>query len=435
MDLPLFSQPIVSSLLDLDAYKINMMQAIHSFYPDTQVRYELIVRSNEDLTRLLWEIRDEIKNLSHLGFSEQDIAYLRAHCPYLKPSFLNTLRYFRFNPDQQIELGIVEEKHKRQLRIGIKGTWKDTILYETIVMAIVSEVRSRQDWRDVSMNQVIDVFKAKVKYLKSELRRRHITNFKLTEMGTRRRFSINAQREIIRYMTQEMPELLQGTSNLEFAKEFNLTPIGTIAHEWFMGHQAIANIGEFQKVALKRWLEAFDGKLSIAPTDTLTIDAFLHDFDIHLAKAFDGVRHDSGCPYVWGDKLIAHYKKLGIDPKTKVFVFSNGLNFDEALDISEYFNGRVNVSFGIGTFLTNDLGNCENSKGEHYQPLSIVVKLTECNGQPVAKISDEPEKAMCEDAIYLANLKRHYKIDLDIDHLINELEKMQTSQRIYIAAA
>ncbi|MDC0610580.1 nicotinate phosphoribosyltransferase [Vibrio sp.] len=431
----LYSDVIVKSMLDLDAYKINMMQAIHSLYPDTLVRYELIVRSDEDISDLLPDISSEINKLEFLKFSEDDIQYLRSSSPHLTNAFLHSLRYFRFSPKQQVEIGIIEQDNKRQLRIGIEGAWKDTILYETIIMSIVSEVRNRLRWPEVNLDNIVNVLDKKINQLKATLKERDITNFRLTEMGTRRRFSVAAQEAVIGYLNSQIPELMVGTSNTHFARQFNMTPIGTIAHEWFMGHQALVNPRDSQKVALEQWLKAFGGQLSIAPTDTLTIDAFLQDFNMHLAKAYDGVRHDSGCPFTWGDKLINHYKQLGINPLSKVFVFSDSLNFEQSLKICEYFKGRANISFGIGTFLTNDLGDWENEKGTQYRPLSMVIKLTECNGRPVAKISDEPSKAMCEDAIYLANLKRQFGIELDIDQFINQLSTMKKTKRVYIAAA
>lgn len=435
MNACLFSPHFIRSLLDLDAYKINMMQAIHSFYPDVLVRYELIVRSDEDVSDLLEEVREEINHLASLRFSDADIAYLEKSSPHLQDSFLQSLRYFHFQPERQVEMGIVKQEGKHQLRISIQGTWRDTILYETIVMAIVSEVRSRRHWAHVPPQLPLQVLADKVQTLQAELAKRGIHNFSLTEMGTRRRFSSQVQRDIIAYLQQEIPELLLGTSNYHFAREFNLAPIGTIAHEWFMGHQALVNVGDSQRVALEQWLQAFGGQLAIAPTDTLTIDAFIKDFNVHLAKAYDGVRHDSGCPFTWGDKMIAHYEKLGIDPRTKLFIFSNGLNFEQTLELCEYFADRVRISFGIGTFLTNDLAGWKNAAGQAYQPLSMVIKLAECHGRPVAKVSDEPEKAMCEDPIFLANLKRRFNIDVDIEAFILELQQKKIRKRQYIAAA
>ncbi|MDP5252678.1 MULTISPECIES: nicotinate phosphoribosyltransferase [unclassified Vibrio] len=430
-----FSPSIIQSLLDLDAYKINMMQAIHTFYPDVEVRYELIVRSDEDLSPLISDIHSQIQSLAGLSFSPDDIDYLKQHAPHLKTSFLNTLHYFRFTPSEQVQLGFVEHHDRKQLSISIRGAWRDTILYETLVMAIISEVRSRQYWHSVSAQHIKNVIDDKVQHLKSELMKRNIDNFSLTEMGTRRRFSSQAQDIILSVLTKEIPQCLVGTSNIHFARKYDLTPIGTIAHEWFMGHQAFSHVADSQQQALKQWLNAFNGQLAIAPTDTISIDAFLNDFSPQLAKAYDGVRHDSGCPYTWGDKLIAHYQQLGIDPKSKLFIFSDGLNFDQALDICQYFAGRVNVSFGIGTFLTNDLGEYYNNEGELYHPLSIVVKLVECQHRPVAKISDEPKKAMCEDPIFLAHVKKTFNLDLNLEQLCETLRKAPyQKRRLYIAA-
>ncbi len=205
MNSRLFSPHIIRSLLDLDAYKINMMQAIHHFYPDVSVRYELIVRSDEDVSTLLDEIRQEIAHLGSLRFSDADIHYLMQHAPHLKPTFLQSLRYFRFAPQEQVEMGIIKHAGKQQLRIGIRGSWRDTILYETLVMAIVSEIRSRQRWADVPEELPLKVLKTKLSKLKAEIARRGINNFSLTEMGTRRRFSSQVQRDVLACLKQEIP--------------------------------------------------------------------------------------------------------------------------------------------------------------------------------------------------------------------------------------
>ncbi|MDW2144459.1 nicotinate phosphoribosyltransferase, partial [Vibrio sp. 1833] len=187
-----------------------------------------------------------------------------------------------------------------QLRITINGLWKETILYETIIMSIVSEVRSRQRWSDIPFEQFQTVLEDKVCYLKAELERRNITNFKFADMSTRRRFSFQAQRTMLEYLSKELPQCLTGTSNYHLARELDLTPIGTVAHEWFMGHQALVNVRDSQKIALQRWQKMFNGALGIALTDTIGIDAFLKDFDEELSNAYVGVRHDSGCPFTWG---------------------------------------------------------------------------------------------------------------------------------------
>ncbi|EJC6764267.1 nicotinate phosphoribosyltransferase [Vibrio parahaemolyticus] len=436
MTTTLFSSRIIQSALDFDVYKVNMMSAVAALYPDAMVSYKFIVRSEEDLSELLPEVKAEVLKLQDVRFTEDEIAYMKRVAPYLKPEFVEALRHFRFNPQSDVSFhNKTMSDGSSQLRITINGLWKETILYETIIMSIVSEVRSRQRWSDIPFEQFQTVLEDKVCYLKAELERRNITNFKFADMSTRRRFSFQAQRTMLEYLSKELPQCLTGTSNYHLARELDLTPIGTVAHEWFMGHQALVNVRDSQKIALQRWQKMFNGALGIALTDTIGIDAFLKDFDEELSNAYVGVRHDSGCPFTWGEKMIAHYESLGIDPMTKTLVFTDGLNFEQALDICEHFQGRVQVSFGIGTSLANDMGNYVNDQGEAYQPLSIVIKMVTCNGSPVAKISDEPEKAMCEDIFFLMNLKRRFEQPLDLNECRKLIDRLESEGQNYLIDA
>ncbi|ENQ1029941.1 nicotinate phosphoribosyltransferase [Vibrio parahaemolyticus] len=436
MTTTLFSSRIIQSTLDFDVYKVNMMSAVAALYPDAMVSYKFIVRSEEDLSELLPEVKAEVLKLQDVRFTEDEIAYMKHVAPYLKPEFVEALRHFRFNPQSDVSFhNKTMSDGSSQLRITINGLWKETILYETIIMSIVSEVRSRQRWSDIPFDQFQTVLEDKVRYLKAELERRNITNFKFADMSTRRRFSFQAQRTMLEYLSKELPQCLTGTSNYHLARELDLTPIGTVAHEWFMGHQALVNVRDSQKIALQRWQKMFNGALGIALTDTIGIDAFLKDFDEELSHAYVGVRHDSGCPFTWGEKMIAHYESLGIDPMTKTLVFTDGLNFEQALDICEHFQGRVQVSFGIGTSLANDMGNYVNDQGEAYQPLSIVIKMVTCNGSPVAKISDEPEKAMCEDIFFLMNLKRRFEQPLDLNECRKLIDRLESEGQNYLIDA
>ncbi|MCS0058578.1 nicotinate phosphoribosyltransferase [Vibrio parahaemolyticus] len=436
MTTTLFSSRIIQSALDFDVYKVNMMSAVAALYPDAMVSYKFIVRSEEDLSELLPEVKAEVLKLQDVRFTEDEIAYMKRVAPYLKPEFVEALRHFRFNPQSDVSFhNKTMSDGSSQLRITINGLWKETILYETIIMSIVSEVRSRQRWSDIPFEQFQTVLEDKVRYLKAELERRNITNFKFADMSTRRRFSFQAQRTMLEYLSKELPQCLTGTSNYHLARELDLTPIGTVAHEWFMGHQALVNVRDSQKIALQRWQKMFNGALGIALTDTIGIDAFLKDFDEELSNAYVGVRHDSGCPFTWGEKMIAHYESLGIDPMTKTLVFTDGLNFEQALDICEHFQGRVQVSFGIGTSLANDMGNYVNDQGEAYQPLSIVIKMVTCNGSPVAKISDEPEKAMCEDIFFLMNLKRRFEQPLDLNECRKLIDRLESEGQSYLIDA
>ncbi|MBM5007505.1 nicotinate phosphoribosyltransferase [Vibrio parahaemolyticus] len=436
MTTTLFSSRIIQSALDFDVYKVNMMSAVAALYPDAMVSYKFIVRSEEDLSELLPEVKAEVLKLQDVRFTEDEIAYMKRVAPYLKPEFVEALRHFRFNPQSDVSFhNKTMSDGSSQLRITINGLWKETILHETIIMSIVSEVRSRQRWSDIPFEQFQTVLEDKVRYLKAELERRNITNFKFADMSTRRRFSFQAQRTMLEYLSKELPQCLTGTSNYHLARELDLTPIGTVAHEWFMGHQALVNVRDSQKIALQRWQKMFNGALGIALTDTIGIDAFLKDFDEELSNAYVGVRHDSGCPFTWGEKMIAHYESLGIDPMTKTLVFTDGLNFEQALDICEHFQGRVQVSFGIGTSLANDMGNYVNDQGEAYQPLSIVIKMVTCNGSPVAKISDEPEKAMCEDIFFLMNLKRRFEQPLDLNECRKLIDRLESEGQNYLIDA
>ncbi|ENT7207765.1 nicotinate phosphoribosyltransferase [Vibrio parahaemolyticus] len=436
MTTTLFSSRIIQSALDFDVYKVNMMSAVAALYPDAMVSYKFIVRSEEDLSELLPEVKAEVLKLQDVRFTEDEIAYMKRVAPYLKPEFVEALRHFRFNPQSDVSFhNKTMSDGSSQLRITINGLWKETILYETIIMSIVSEVRSRQRWSDIPFEQFQTVLEDKVRYLKAELERRNITNFKFADMSTRRRFSFQAQRTMLEYLSKELPQCLTGTSNYHLARELDLTPIGTVAHEWFMGHQALVNVRDSQKIALQRWQKMFNGALGIALTDTIGIDAFLKDFDEELSNAYVGVRHDSGCPFTWGEKMIAHYESLGIDPMTKTLVFTDGLNFEQALDICEHFQGRVQVSFGIGTSLANDMGNYVNDQVEAYQPLSIVIKMVTCNGSPVAKISDEPEKAMCEDIFFLMNLKRRFEQPLDLNECRKLIDRLESEGQNYLIDA
>lgn len=405
MSASLFNNQIIQSALDLDVYKINMMYAAYTHYPNTKVRYELIVRSDESLADLKEEVKAEINNLAQLQFTPQELEYLADKAPYLGNEFIAYLSEFRFKPHEQVTVS----HSGNQLNVSISGIWHETILYETLVMSIISEIRNRRRWNKIPYVQFEKVLAHKVANLKSELKRRDITNFQFAEMGSRRRFSAQVQHDMVKYFNQHACELMSGTSNYHLAKQFDLTPIGTVAHEWFMAHQALTSVEQSQQIALDLWQSTFDGKLGIALTDTIGIDAFLKDFSFERANAYAGVRHDSGSPFDWGDKMIAHYTSLGIDPMSKVLIFTDGLNFERALEICEYFKGRANISFGIGTFLANDMGDWSEDN-EQYQPLSMVVKIAECNGLPVAKISDEPEKAMCEDADFLKTLKQSFNL-------------------------
>ena len=256
----LFLSRIIQSALDFDVYKVNMMSAVAALYPDAMACYKFIVRSEEDLSELLPEVKAEVLKLQDITFSKEEIEYIKGAAPYLSHEFVDSLNSFRFNPQRDVSFNVkTMSAGNSQLRITIRGLWKETILYETIIMSIVSEVRSRSRWAEIPVEQFQSVLEEKVQYLKAELERRQIYNFKFADMSTRRRFSFQAQRSMLQYLSKALPDCLTGTSNYHLARELDLAPIGTVAHEWFMGHQALVNVRDSQRVALQRWQQVFNG--------------------------------------------------------------------------------------------------------------------------------------------------------------------------------
>jgi nicotinate phosphoribosyltransferase len=392
---------IIKSLLDNDLYKFTMQQAVLCKFSDTPVEYEFKCRNKEPIDLICYKqkIRDYIDGLGDLKFQQDELDYLRT-LRYMKPSYVNFLRNFRLNPEN---VTLYEKDGK--LGINIKGNWLDTILFEVPVLAIVSEIYCNNEVNAtmILLDTANTFFDMKVKLL-NEYNERTAYDLKFTDFGTRRRLGYQCQKHIISRCLKELPKNFVGTSNVHFAKEFKTTPIGTMAHEWIMAGQGMeehTSVKYSQRYMLQKWAEVYRGDLGTALSDTLGFDAFLNDFDMYFAKLFDGCRHDSGNPYVWGEKLIEHYNKYRIDPTTKTAVFSDGLDFQKMIDIYHYFDGKMKMSFGIGTNLTNDCG---------VKPLQIVIKMTKCNGRPVAKISDSVGKQMCEDKEYLRYLASRFNI-------------------------
>ena len=271
--------------------------------------------------------------------------------------------------------------------------------YEILVLAIVSELYFKGCDQAAALEEGRRRLNAKIELLlgsRGARRRRH--PFEFFDFGLRRRFCAAWQREVVETLATRAPQHFKGTSNVLLAKELGLSPIGTMAHEYLQTYQAQGvQLRRSQSAALEDWVQEYRGDLGIALTDVVGMDAFLRDFDLYFAKLFDGLRHDSGDPVVWGEKALDHYRTLGIDAHTKRLVFSDGLTLARALDLFEHFADRVQVGFGIGTHLTNDVG---------LEPLNIVMKLTRCNGQPVAKLSDSPGKTQCDDETFLAYLRQ-----------------------------
>jgi len=384
---------IIESLLDLDTYKFSMQQAVLHQFPSVNARFKFKCR-NEDVkfTYSQYEkIMHEVLDLCTLRFNEDELAYL-SRIYFLKPDYIEFLRNFRLQKDY-INIDYTDNG---KLDITIEGPWLRVILFETPVLAIVNEVYFTSDKTEDEIEKEMVTGREKLKAKAELVGKLSDANFHFSDFGARRRFNFAWHASVVKNLIHSLPDRFVGTSDVLLAYKLNTKPMGTMAHEWIQAGQGLTNIKDSQKFMLQKWAEEYRGELGIALSDTLGLDAFLRDFDSYFAKLFDGVRHDSGDPFEMGEKVIAHYEKLKIDPKTKTIVFSDNLTIPKAIEIYNRFNGRIKVSFGIGTNLTNDLVR---------EPLNIVIKMTHCNGQPVAKISDNEGKGMCESPEYLKFLK------------------------------
>ena len=387
---------IITSLLDTDLYKFTMMQVVLHHFPEAQVEYRFRCRNAKvDLSPFVAEIEAEIRALCGLRFTREELDYLRSW-RFLKSDFVDLLGLF--NLDQRFISVTRIPGSPGEIDITIKGPWLHTILFEVPVLAIVSEVYNRNVHPEPDLGEGRRRLAAKIAQANTIID----GGFRIADYGTRRRFSRSWQDEVVRALKGGLGAHFVGTSNVRIAMDQGLTPLGTMAHEYLQACQAVGpRLRDSQVFAFNMWAREYRGDLGIALSDVCGMDAFLRDFDLFFCKLFDGVRHDSGDPFEWGEKLIAHYEKMRIDPRTKTMVFSDSLDIPLAMRLHDYFKGRVRTSFGIGTNLTNDLG---------YETLQIVIKMTRCNGQPVAKISDEPSKAMDYDPSYVAYLREVFQV-------------------------
>ena len=383
-------EPIVTSLLDTDLYKFNMDQVIFHKHTNLSGEYDFLCR-NEGVVftpEMLEEINAQIDHLCSLRFSRQELDYLRS-IRFIKNDYVEFLRLWR--PIREyVTTGLNE---KGELSIVVRGPLFSAMQFEIYLLEIVNEVyfRLRYDYAalrasaEEKLNQKIRDFRAG-KY-----------TFQFAEFGSRRRLSREWEDEVVRRFSAETDNCV-GTSNVYLAMKYGLKPIGTYAHEFVQMYQGIDSIplAYTNHYAMEDWYDEYRGDNGTALTDTVTTDLFLLDFNRAMVNNYTGVRHDSGDPFEWGEKIIAHYRKYGVDPRTKLLLFSDGLDFDRAQKLYDYFRDRVKVSFGIGTFCSND--TCEEA-------LNIVIKLQTVNGRPVAKVSDTPGKSMCRDRDYLEYLK------------------------------
>ena len=389
---------IVVSLLDTDLYKFNMNQVIFHKHTDLCGQYFFKCR-NKDIVftpEMAEEINAQVDHLCSLRFTKDELDYLRS-IRFIKRDYVEFLRLWHPIRDYVT----IELSADGELSVVVTGPLFSAMQFEIYLLEIINEVYFRMNYDyDTLLESAKERLDAKIKAMNDG-----IYTFKFAEFGCRRRLSREWEDEVVRRFVTETKNCV-GTSNVYLAMKYNITPIGTYAHEFVQMYQGIDSIplAYTNHYAMRDWYDEYDGDNGTALTDTVTTDLFLLDFNRSMVNNYTGVRHDSGDPYAWGEKIIAHYKKYGVDPKTKLLLFSDGLDFDKAQELYNYFCDKAKVSFGIGTFVSND--TCETA-------LNIVIKLQYVNGRPVAKLSDTPGKAMCRDADYLEYLKRSVTFRID----------------------
>lgn len=385
---------IIDSLLDTDIYKYSMMQAVLHQFPAAEVEYQFRCRSEAvDLRPIRQELEREIEHLCSLMLSPGELEFLGG-LRYMKADFIEFLRLFHL----QSRFVAIDDRDG-QLDIRIRGPWLHTILFEVPLLAIISELYSRHAWPEHDLAEGRRRLHRKVEQVRALDRP---DEFVFADFGTRRRFSREWHDEVVETLAREVPASLRGTSNVRLAMRLGLVPIGTMAHEFIQACQALGpRLAETQRFAFEVWAREYRGDLGIALSDTYSLGAFLRDFDMYFCKLFDGARQDSGDPMEWGEAMIEHYRRNRIDPTSRNLIFSDSLNIPRAAEIWARFRDRTNVSFGIGTDLTHDTG---------VKPANIVIKMTQCNGQPVVKLSDSPGKIVSTDQHYLAWVRQAFDV-------------------------
>ncbi|MFC3197006.1 nicotinate phosphoribosyltransferase [Parapedobacter deserti] len=369
---------MIHSILDNDFYKFTMQHAVVKLFPKAKAKYQFINRGNHKFPDgFAHRLQVVIDELASLQLTRQEKLFFATSCPYIDPTYFDFLQGYRYDPDE-----VQVKQRGDDVHIVVEGYWYRTILWEVPLMSLICELyyqlAGQQRQPD---DQVTETAREKIE----KYRELGVT---IAEFGTRRRHSYGVHQQVVQALTQFGEGAFIGTSNVHLAMRYRTKPIGTHAHEWFMFHAAKYGFKMATLLGLEHWSDVYRGDLGIALSDTYTTDVFFSQFDKKLTKLFDGVRHDSGDPLTFADKAIRHYEQKGIDPMSKTIIFSDGLNYEKVARIAEYCRGRIGMSFGIGTNLTNDVG---------LVPMNLVIKMTEAFPEeaqwtPVIKLSDESGK-------------------------------------------
>ena len=395
---------MIQSMLDNDQYKFMMQQAALKLgFSNVPVEYKFKCRTEGvDLLPAQWHLNEGLESLFDLKFKSEDLDYLET-MRYISPEYLSFLKNFRFER-QYIYTDFELQDGFKVPTVRIKGPFFHTTLFEVPLLAIISESWSRLHETKTSEHEAMHLSEQSLQNILDK-NGNPPDDFYWAEFGTRRRRSFDWQKKQVSHMASRFPKNFIGTSNVHLAREFHIKPIGTQAHEWYQLHQQLDyRLSNFQKAALENWVKVYRGDLGIALADIINTDAFLKDFDdTYFCKLFDGVREDSEKdPIKFGHRIANFYISKGINPRTKTIVFSNNLTFKKAYKIWEELHNIIGISFGIGTHISHNFADIP--------ALNIVIKMIECNGQPVAKISNSPGKGMCEDEGFVYYLKNVFNV-------------------------
>jgi nicotinate phosphoribosyltransferase len=352
------------------------MNAVQKMFPDALVKYSFINRDNTPFPAgFADKLKNEVASMAEISLNRIEEQFLKTRCYYFDPVFIDLLKGYRYDPEE-VKINQIGEN----LQVEIEGLWYRTVLWEVPVLAIISELYYSMMGKKPDKAEKRTIQKAiTLKKLMAEY----------SDFGTRRRFSFDIHDMVISNLIKNSGNYFNGTSNVFLAMKYNLTPIGTHPHEWFMYHASRYGYRLANTKALDGWIKVYKGNLGIALSDTFTSDNFFRSFSVLHAKLFDGIRQDSGNPFIFTDKTVEFYKSNRIDPLTKTIVYSDSLNLDLIEKIRKYVNGRIHDVYGVGTYLTNDVG---------LKPLNIVIKLTgtrsktEDRYHPAIKLSDDEGK-------------------------------------------
>ncbi|KAI8372457.1 nicotinate phosphoribosyltransferase [Blakeslea trispora] len=395
---------VFKSILDNDLYKFTMQQAVIQHYKkDIPVVYQFTNRekaltlNSESVT---W-LKKQIEDMSLLRLTEAERDYLSS-LPYMTQEYIEFLTEFQYNPKDQVK---IQFDDSGDFDLQVTGTWHETILYEVPLLALISEAYFRftdRDWNyEGQVEKAVQKTRALLEY-----------GCVFSEFGTRRRRDFKTHDLVMNAIHQTHQEYqkkceesgttpkgnVSGTSNVYLAMKYNVPAVGTCAHEFFMAVSALEGVEHANRETLEIWHNVYQGSLGVALTDTFTTDVFLRDFDHRLASAYAGVRQDSGDASVFIDKFVAHYRSLGIDPSTKLIVFSDSLNVERAIELYDHATkAGIKASFGIGTSFTNDFQKVSDPSTKS-KAMNIVIKLRECNGKRVIKLSDDVQKHSADEA-------------------------------------